>query len=128
MQHHVTVGTTSDAARHHLSPGPWPTGCPPVAVAVSVLRPSDSPRLDGENSDHVRLLAESRAAGPPAHAASTHGAGLSGGSRTGGAPPGAGPPRSPPSRGPPCAPCAPAAPGGRPPCRGNHASPPPRGG
>lgn len=34
----------------------------PVMVSVGMLLPADSPRLDGENPDHIRLLAE--AAGP----------------------------------------------------------------
>jgi hypothetical protein len=35
----------------------------PVMVSVGMLLPADSPRLDGENPDHIRLLAE--ATGPP---------------------------------------------------------------
>nr|WP_285470388.1 ParB/RepB/Spo0J family partition protein [Actinokineospora globicatena] len=38
---------------------------PSVTVPISVLRPSDSPRLAGEDSEHVRALAESTAVLPP---------------------------------------------------------------
>jgi ParB-like chromosome segregation protein Spo0J len=39
---------------------------PAVAVIpISSLRPADSPRLAGENGEHVRLMAESSAAFPP---------------------------------------------------------------
>ncbi|WP_214415751.1 ParB/RepB/Spo0J family partition protein [Sphaerisporangium fuscum] len=36
-----------------------------MLVAVSDLLPADSPRLEGENPDHVRLLAESEEEFPP---------------------------------------------------------------
>ncbi|WP_236669915.1 ParB/RepB/Spo0J family partition protein [Streptomyces antimycoticus] len=36
-----------------------------VRMAISSLRPADSPRTTGENAEHTRLLAESRARLPP---------------------------------------------------------------
>jgi ParB-like chromosome segregation protein Spo0J len=36
-----------------------------VRIPVSSLRPSDSPRLDGEDSKHIQMLAESEAELPP---------------------------------------------------------------
>jgi ParB-like chromosome segregation protein Spo0J len=40
-------------------------GAGPVMVPVGMPLPADSPRLDGENRDHIRLLAEATAPLPP---------------------------------------------------------------
>ncbi|MGH8879883.1 MAG: hypothetical protein ACRD0P_21450, partial [Stackebrandtia sp.] len=34
-------------------------------VRIALLRPADSPRLDGENSEHTQMLAESSEKLPP---------------------------------------------------------------
>ncbi|WP_290061792.1 ParB/RepB/Spo0J family partition protein [Amycolatopsis solani] len=43
----------------------WPAGGEPERVSIDSLRPSDSPRLDGESTEHVRTLAASGASLPP---------------------------------------------------------------
>lgn len=54
-----------DSGADRALPEDWWEQSPPVTVPISVLRPSDSPRLAGEDSDHVRLLAESADVLPP---------------------------------------------------------------
>ncbi|MGH3616524.1 MAG: ParB/RepB/Spo0J family partition protein [Pseudonocardiaceae bacterium] len=44
---------------------PQQGNCPVVTVTISSLRSSDSPRLEGESTDHVRALAESEVPLPP---------------------------------------------------------------